>query len=518
MGRMSSLRSHGKPASTRDQTEQPPSIRGTGLSKYAKRLVFLFTGIVFILSYMTNLFDLRQKVAADMIQMLHWLHIPIPMHGDINVVVVEITELSYSGNVIRSSDAARLSTKVFEVLNSTLLPQLKHADLTPEIQEPAWIGRLPGGTDGAQAQAALTLANRIGADVIIYGTLTHTAGRIVYTPRIYLSDRQLDNVDAGELAGSYSFGQGGESLRGLNLGTNLDIKDDVKEQTQALADFLIGLAYFMRSNNPHNTNLKNAADHFRKALEEKGLRHGEGSEVLSLFLARTARRLKDLSSAQTHYEEVLAMKPDSLRARLGITEVLFQMYSRGGSCQANDKDLNTKGIQEAIGVYQSIADAPGPRGSDIKARASLYLGRAYLCMSLAEVGDHWDDAQREYSTVVADCDCGPDKKNPNPRLVPLGAEAHGDLGLLYWQMPTKDARTATENLRRAADEYGSAVRLTPDTTRRAFLSSVRAKLFVLLKECAQADEAWQKAIEDDPYSAEKYENMKQESLKDCSAK
>ena len=101
------------------------------------------------------------------------------------------------------------------------------------------------------------------------------------------------------------------------------------------------------------------------------------------------------------------------------------------------------GIQEAVQTFQGALSAKTqPARSNVPTWTALEMGRAYLCLSQADAGNYWSDAEREMNIVVADYDAG------NASAKDIAAEAHSNLGFVY--LPSRCDPDRDAKYRRAA--------------------------------------------------------------------
>src|SRR6185503_13178013 len=162
--------------------------------------------------------------------------------------------------------------------------------------------------------------------------------------------------------------------------------------------------------------------------------------------------LGNLAAARTDFEKALAINPEFARAHLALGEVRFQ-ESLGKPDACAKGALDVPGVQAAVQLYQRALTArTQPARSNVPTWTAFEMGRAHLCLSQADAGDYWADAEREFKSVVADYNGG------NESAKDIAAEAHSNLGFVYLPLrcdPDRDAK-----YRKAAAEYQTAVDLS----------------------------------------------------------
>ncbi len=417
---------------------------------------------------------------------------PAAMDGDYNIAVAEFDSVDADGAPVESAEAQPLARSVHDLLRDELsskLGQVFHVELRP----PEETGRVRGSTAERRAQAAETLARRIRADVVVYGTLRAEVPN-EFTPEFFLSDRQLQNAE--ELFGQHNLGSSirtaGDIAR--NAVARKELRDQILGRAQALAEFVVGLSYY----GAHRYDT--ALDHFEAARTTAGWDDRDGKEVLYLFLANTAGKLNDLDRAQAFYDAALALNPEYARAQLGRAEVL--LHRSRGNCEQGNVDVN--GVNAALEAYRRARSARvQPATSDIATKVVFGEGRVHLCLSQALVGDHWADAEREFEQVIAEYEKG------NRRAREMAAESHANLGFVH--LPAAGDPDAPDRYRRAAADYQRGFDLTVDNERKAFFASMRGFIFSRLHERVLAEEAYALAIRlsQDPVARAGYERARQ---------
>ena len=416
---------------------------------------------------------------SDLVPVLRSDPAPARMSGLFNIAVAEFTVLDARGRQVEDPEGLALAQTVYDRLQADLRG-IEESGFNPQVRAPHQTGALKGSTPVERADAASAAARKIGADLIVYGTLdTKLPGQFV--PEFYVSEARL--LDAEEFLGQHQLGSGlqleGDPSR--NIVAKKALRDQLLGRTGALAEFVVGLSY--ASLEQWNA----ALQHFKSAEAAAGWPEADGKEVLYLFLGNAAAKLQDLKAAGDFYDRAVALNPEYSRARLGVAEVLLQ--TGRGTCEPGG--LDTGVLMRSLETFAAAQRARiQPPLADIATKVAFGQGRAYLCLSQALVGDHWGDAERAFREVIDQFEKG------NPRVRVMAAESHANLGFVY--LPPAGSSDSELRFRRAAVEYQRAVELFPETRdpqhRRALSWRMLGFIHGRLGETAKAEDAYERAI------------------------
>lgn len=413
------------------------------------------------------------------------------MQGNFNIAVAEFAAVGPGGKTVSSPDALALAGAVHARLGDELSTITREGFML-ELRSPAETGPLEGDTPAQRAAAAAELASRIRADIVVYGTL-ELGDRSLFRPEFFVSQAKLGGAE--ELFGQYELGSLVEASGDItrNPVVQRDVRDQVLGRTRALAEFILGLSYLAVSQPGP------ALDHFEAARRAPGWDDRDGKEVLYLLLGNAAAKLGDMDEAQRAYDQALALEPEYARARLGQADLLFQRSRADCTAPAVDP----AGLRRSLVAFETALEAKvRPALSDISLKASFGRGRAYLCLSQAEVEDRWAEAEQAFEQVVDAYLDG------NDRLRELAAESYANLGLVH--LPAIGDPGAVSGYRTAAADYARAIDLTRDDSRKALFFSMRGFILSRLGEAQGADDAYRQAIalESDPETRAHYERAR----------
>jgi tetratricopeptide (TPR) repeat protein len=419
------------------------------------------------------------------------------MRGDLNVAVAEFGALDARGVAIDSAEARALAESMYATLGGELR-SINQATAAAEQRDdtqiwvwgPSHIGRIAGNTPQQRALAAEQIAARTQAHLLIYGYLDQTADATRFVPQFYLRNLQ----DTPELEGQHDLGQT-VAVRSLDdPASRSTLRANLLDRTRAFAEFVIGVSQFS------SDKFAVARVHFSKAETDPQWDDRSGKEVLYMFEGYTAGKLGDNAGARKYFERALAINPEFARAYLGLGEVQFQESLGKPEACARDS-VKAAGIHDAIKLYQHALNAKvQPARSNVPTWTALSLGRAYVCLSQADAGSYWSDAERELSTVIADYEA--DKRNP--ALRDPAAEAHSNLGFVY--LPGRCDPNRQDRYRAAAQEYQRAIDLSPfHTERQGFYYAMLGFIHGQLGALDQSRAAYRDAMRVDPLHRDQYQ-------------
>ncbi len=445
--------------------------------------------------------------AALIVGLVFWISPSQPrpkMGGDFNVAVAEFGVVDAQGKPVDSPDGRTLAEQMYRRLDDELKilhtgAETSTPDFVVEVWGPSQVRRVTGTLASDRAGDAQRLATDLNADIVIYGDVVLDLYKSSFAPQFYISNRQLRNAE--ELTGSHPAGEPIQVAD--NITKNLVVKDQLRarllSQTGILAQFVVGLGHYALGQ------FQPAAAVFQQALGAAPPGDRETEKILALFAGKTAHELAALQSspddklkywnqAQDYYRRVLELDGEYSRAWLGYADTGFQKAR--GNCEPGKVDVT--GLGQAIDGYQKALTArEQPPLAEIGTKVSFYLGRAYLCQSLAQVENRWEDAERADRAVVAEFErrtSQPDKE----RLRDLAADAHADLGLNYWTRPAPDLARAAGEYRLALQVNQPSVDLGRRRERQAIFYNMIAEICEGSRDYSQADKAWDQAVLLDP--------------------
>ncbi|HSJ85391.1 MAG TPA: tetratricopeptide repeat protein, partial [Acidimicrobiia bacterium] len=359
--------------------------------------------------------------------------------GDFNVVVPEFSATD-------QTSGTRISQALFEQIAITLGGV---TDVNIEVAGPGEVGDLAGDTPESRAEAAADLADQVGADVVVYGTLEILEGLSNLSAEFYLSSRGLTGAE--ELAGIYP-------LDSVQLATTDPIALSqaasrfLEPKIIALTQLAIGLSHYQLNEYAEAQELFTEAE----ASWPSSAGRINGREVVLSLLGNVSGLQNDLDAADDYFTRALDLDPEYSRARFGAAEVGFQR-SRGSLCGGTGEG-DVAGLEDAIRQFEVLIDLPAPPLAFLPERARLEIGKIYECLTLYGV-DRRDQAREIIEAVIADV-------SGETRLRDLEAEAHFSLGIYHLLNGDQPAALA---------EFNTAVETTVNPIRkRGFYLSLAA--------------------------------------------
>jgi tetratricopeptide (TPR) repeat protein len=368
-----------------------------------------------------------------------------PMRGDFNVAVARFTAVDAQGRTRVTDESLSLADTVYQRID-TELRALNEQGFDFEVRAPEMTGSISGEAKDKRGEAARKLAQDIQADVVIFGTLSEHA----FAPEFFINQRKDHFRNAEELTGQFDLGTAimGSELGAGSITNNMQLRKEMAERINALVQFVIGLSWYA------SQHFEQAQQAFNQALAIEGWKDADGREVLHLFVANTAGKLKDLETASRVFQHVIALNPQYARGLLGAAEVGYLQAS--GGCKPESVDA--EGLRRAADRYrQALAAELKPAVSNVDAKAALGLGRVYACLSQALIDDRWREAEAAFRQVTDAYEAG------NHAIRELAVEAYGGLGLSA--LPSEDSTRPGARFCEARQYYDAARRLSQDEQR-----------------------------------------------------
>ena len=311
------------------------------------------------------------------------------------------------------------------------------------------------------------VAERVDADVVVFGTMDMSQGLTDIAAEFYVSDRGLTGAE--ELSGVYP-------LDSVRLATTDPVavrrrtSEVLEPKMVALAQLVVGLSHYQLNEYVEAEAL------FRDAFASwPGSAGGtNGLEAMLSLLGNDTGLQDDLDAAELFYSQALDLDPDYGRALFGAAEVVFQR-SKGSRC-AGSGEADVAGLKDAVRRFEEIIDLPGPPLAFLPERARVEIGRIYMCLSSNGV-DHREEAREILEGVIADI-------SGETRLIDL-ADTHFSLGVNH--LLTNDQAAAIA-------EFETAVEITlNDIRKRGFYRSLSFIYLCQLKQPNRADAYFREA-------------------------
>jgi tetratricopeptide (TPR) repeat protein len=405
--------------------------------------------------------------------------------GGLNVAVARFAAPDDEPDSVES--ARRLSESLYESLRSRLRLSTGAVAIDVQIVGPDEVPSIEAATDEDRADEAADAADRLGADLVVYGQVASEDGRTVVRPEFFVGARHL--LGGEELAGQHDLGDPlvargeiGSDLRAFG-----EVRDELRERTRVLSEFVAGLADYRAGD------YAAAGRRFEMAVKTGSLGSGRGREVGLLFIGNAALQQDDLDVAARAYRGAMEANPGSARAYLGLGEVAYARASDGCKPSGADRD----GLRRSVYLFEAVERDPAPPPlALIRPKSQLGAGRAYTCLAFAGDAEAWSLGVRKLEEVVAGYE-NVEERSRSPHLREIVALASAELALAQTMLGTKEAYD------RAASLYREAVTLTDVKSREAIWWGDMAFSLAEGGRCAESRSALHEAVELDRRLADK---------------
>lgn len=310
---------------------------------------------------------------------------PARMTGAFNVAVAEFGQIDQSGNVQSSDDAARLSQAIFQQLTTELnslsdtVNVLVWHDSLDLTKKRTRLGVVQGRTAEERMQAARQLAERIGANVVIYGNLATNESPVKFLPEFYFAEHGKGEMD--ELVGPHEFGKPVPVSLPFDVAGApgaLPATMKLASRGEALGWFVVGLAL------EYYGEYQPALEAFQRASQVRLWRDDEGKEIVYAFIGRENYLLERFDDAETAFQMAKALNADYPRAYLGLGNVRYkraeQIYqdnlSQGLSSEQLAEVENLL-IDATVHYLRAQELAPTMPGNKMQVKAHQAMAGAY---------------------------------------------------------------------------------------------------------------------------------------------
>ena len=441
-------------------------------------------------------------VAAMAFGIPYWRACHRPIDGILRVAVASFGHGSGEHRSRRSLSAHRMARQVAEVLDvelGTLLPaseggdELGLADQRIAVRGPSLLCPVTGGDADARAAKAARLAERIGADILVYGTLEVSDGgdgieSTRLAPSFHVTDDPRRLRDATEFAGSHELGRPIEDPDTITGGGAL--AEAIRIRTGLLASFVVALSYFA------DGQYRDAEALLRGVAEDPDWPEVEGKEVVHLFLGTVVlqdlNRRTRLEEAAKWFERALDLDPEYARAQLGRAEVLFQQAIDRGACVIGPPSVRDELERAALAFDAAKTAAHQPPLSQAVIKADFGAGRVRFCQAAEGDLGSWEEVAAPFAEVLAAYDAaeGLEKRH----LRGWATEAAAMLGLVARQTETEaigagDTAAATAARRAALAHFDRAIEIGDLHARAAVFHLHRTELLLDLCDLPAAESA-----------------------------
>ncbi len=335
---------------------------------------------------------------------------PPVMTGLYNVAVTQIGEINPSGQVRLSteSDKTTFSQDITQALQSALKnnPNILIWQDSPELKrQGVQIGTLESNTPEGQTPAAASLAERLNADMIIYGAIDHRQQPPVLNIQLYLAPRLSDTLD--EVKGNFQLNSP------IPMTTNLQA-GPVKREIARQAELLATLALAQSESQLGHT--LEALEYYLKAAQIE-----PNSDILQFFIGReylfnlerpvlqVARQAFEQKALEA-LKKSLQLNSQNARASIGLGSLYLsqakQLVEEATSTGITDQSFQqtTQLLDQAESAYEQVLQLKvnlAKYGVPVQDIARLGLGDARLLRGIVLAGyDQPEPASEAFRQAV----------------------------------------------------------------------------------------------------------------------
>lgn len=340
---------------------------------FQKRLrIYLFKDIKQLAFFLAVVITVSGGIAGG----IWYANQPKRMNGDFNIAVARFGEIQADGTVKPSARAEKISSTLFSFLDS----EYQATSLGLKVQTAH--RNMPLVLEDLQAQA---LANKVHADIVIYGNVYIGQEQAEFSPRFYVAEKPDTRELTGqnELASSIAF-----NVAQLEMDSH--VNSQLRARTEILFNFTKALIYF--SQQDADAALRAAKTAI--AAAEKLPKPFAGEEVVYLLAAKIQMYQKDYDGANQMLDRALALNKDYARAHLARGNIFY--------IQALDSNFDSQLLDQAKSEYELAYKAVDqPEGAYIPIKSHSALGNIYVVMAQqANDAELFTKAMENYGYVV----------------------------------------------------------------------------------------------------------------------
>lgn len=301
---------------------------------------------------------------------------PSKMTGDFNIAVAQFGEIQADGTIKPSVHAEKISSTLFGFLDSEY--QASELSLSVQVSHK----NMPLITEDIEAGV---LAEKVNADIVIYGNIFIQGDKAEFSPRFYVAE----HPDTRELTGQNELAY--PIIFDISeLATQDQVNVELRKRAGILFDFTKGLIYYSQKE-------------FEKALRavqlaitsaEESNQTIDGQEVLYLLAARILITHNDYDEANQMLDTAFLLNPQYARAHLVRGNIYYRL--------SLESDYDLKLLNDALAEYEIAYQLPNqPEGAFIPIKARTNIGNV-LVVKAQQINDSmlYDQAVDNYDYVI----------------------------------------------------------------------------------------------------------------------
>jgi tetratricopeptide (TPR) repeat protein len=373
---------------------------------------------------------------------------PAQMTGDFRIAVVSFA-------VSGKNAPKELGYDLAESIRLRLEQDLQ--EINPELVITVWgpdlAGEITGANAAARAEAAEALAQKIHADLVLYGAVETSGARWQILPEFYLAAENF--YEAREIIGQHELGTPLElSGSATNSAWRFEFGKQMFSRSKALSAMSVGLGYFALRQYP------TALASFQNGLTTSDWNDAQGKKVLYLMAGNAAAKTgetylnqKDFKNAENSFSisqemlnKAIEIDPQYARPYISLANLAYARALipalTSNSYSAADPAL----LQQCLETLSQAESAQNkPPLADTTEKIHFSRGQCLFLQALAGLSTSFAPALQEFQQVIQAYDT-----SQNQRLREISAESHARLAAIY---------LLKNNLPQALKEYQTAADL-----------------------------------------------------------
>ena len=281
-------------------------------------------------------------------------------------------------------------------------------------------GMIRGNTAQVRAEDAERIAQRIQADMIVYGLIeTEGQGEYIVTPEFYIAAENY--YEASEITGEHDLGTPFQIVSSSNPALRYGFGEQMYIRSKALSIISVGLAYFAIHD------YQRALDIFQDAENIDGWQDSQGKQVLYAMIGYAAGKATKYDLAKTSLGKAIEIAPNYARPYIGLANLAYIQALAPFDQSKEPKDIDLKSLEDCFKYLNMAEQAPEkPPLADIETKIHFSRGQCYWLKTYSGQLSTFDLAVSEFQKVITAYDDG-----SNPRVKQLAGDSYARLGLIY---------------------------------------------------------------------------------------
>lgn len=380
---------------------------------------------------------------------------PQPMTGQIRVLILPFKVIGQSQSNVTGDEISKdISGEIVNYLKNSLSKsdEINNATVWGS-EEVAKANYKLRESILDQPEAINDFAQRIGADLVIYGTITsqENSSGFLISPYFIVSQRAFYQAD--EILGQYLIGKPFLLPSYSDQSDRNFLLEKLSPRIEGLSKIIIGLAHYSYQD------YQNAQNVFQEAENISGWGDDEGKEVLYLLTGNSALKQNNLDLAEKYYNKSLSINQSYARPWLGLGEIYYHRALDEFQKTNNPSSIDKEKLQQAMTYIQKALESKDkPTLSDISLKSTFLSGEINYMLCYSGNLDSYDPALRDFTSVIDAFD-----SSHNERIKEIASESYGWVGTINSQQG---------NTSEALSNYDKASKFAVDPERKLFFVSM----------------------------------------------